>query len=131
MRAKIAIKNNPNNQKIARHIRDANRKKDNDIDISFTDDLKEIIFEGDFIWIPQKDWFEEEMLLEGQVKKKKKGLEIVPKDKGKTINLHLDAELVAELNEIRNHVMSKTQHDIVLDLFKRGLDQYNKENNKT
>lgn len=68
------------------------------------------------------------MVIEGQTKETEKGYEVRPKDKGKTINLHLDAELVAELNEIKNHVMSKTQHDIILDLFKKGLDQYNKEN---
>ncbi len=122
------MKNTPENQAIARQIRDANRTIANPIDISFKQDLTEIFFEGELIWIPKKDWFKSDMLLEGQVKNKEKGLEITPKDKGKTINLHLDADLVAELNEIRNHVMSKTQHDIVLELFKKGLDQYNKEN---
>ena len=130
MRAKIALKNTTKNQATARKIRDANREIDNPIDISFKEDLTAILFEGDLIWIPNEEWFEEEMLLEGQVRKKNNGIEIVPKDKGKTINLHLDAELVAELNEIRNHVMGKTQHDIVLELFKKGLDQYNKEKSK-
>lgn len=128
MKAKISLKNTIPNQEIARKMREANREANNPIDISFKEDLSEIFFEGERILIPEKSWFDEDMLVKGYAKEKDGAIEIFPQDKGKTINLHLDAELVAEINEIKNHIMSKTQHDIILDLFKKGLDLYNKEN---
>jgi len=128
VKAKIKLENNVPNQENARKIREANRKANNMIDISFKEDLTEIYFEGERILIPEKSMFTEDILVSGQVKEKDEVIEIFPKDKGKTVNLHLDADLVAELNEIKNHVASKTQHDIILELFKKGLDQYNKEN---
>ncbi|MCM3671191.1 hypothetical protein M3181_19720 [Mesobacillus maritimus] len=128
MKAKIKLENNVPNQENARKIREANRNANNMIDISFKEDLTEIYFEGERILIPEKSMFTEDILVSGQVKEKDEVIEIFPKDKGKTVNLHLDADLVAELNEIKNHVASKTQHDIILELFKKGLDQYNKEN---
>lgn len=128
MKAKIRLLNTVQNQEIARKIKQANQAANNTLDISFEKDLSQIFFEGDSIFIPDKSWFSDDMVIEGQAKESENGYEIRPRDKGKTINLHLDAELVAELNEIKNHVMSKTQHDIILDLFKKGLDQYNKEN---
>jgi hypothetical protein len=127
MKAKIRLENNVPNQETARKIREANRDANNPIDISFKEDLTEIFFEGERIFIPEKAMFTEEMLVHGQVKEKADALEIIPKDKGKTVNLHLDADLVAELNEIKNHIVSKTQHDIILEIFKKGMDQYNKE----
>ncbi|MBM7648623.1 hypothetical protein JOC78_001569 [Bacillus ectoiniformans] len=128
MKARIKLKNTTQNQEIARKLKEANKKNEYPVDISFSKDLTEIFFEGECIWIPKKEWFDESMLLEGYANEKESGYEIKPRDKGKTVNLHLDAELVAELNEIKNHVISKTQHDILLELFKKGLDQYNKEN---
>jgi hypothetical protein len=128
VKAKIRLENTVSNQDKARRIREANRKGENMLDISFKEDLTEIFIEGERILVPEKSLFHEEMLMSGTVKEKDGSIEILPQDKGKTVNLHLDAELVAELNEIKNHVMSKTQHDIILELFKKGLDQYNKEN---
>jgi len=127
MKAKIRLENNVPNQETARKIREANREANNPIEISFKEDLTEIVFEGERILIPEKTMFTEEMLVHGQVKEKADTIEIAPKDKGKTVNLHLDADLVAELNEIKNHIVSKTQHDIILEIFKKGMDQYNKE----
>ncbi|MFT8322292.1 MAG: hypothetical protein ABF649_15455 [Bacillus sp. (in: firmicutes)] len=124
MKVKIKLENTVENQTIGRNIRDLNREVNNSIDISFNSDLSEIYFEGEEILIGQKDWISSEMLVEGQIKEKENGYIIQPKDKGKTINLYLDAELVEELNEIRRHVISKTQHDIVLEVFKKGLDQF-------
>ncbi|MGP7818179.1 hypothetical protein [Niallia sp. 01092] len=127
MKAKIKMKNTTKNQEIGRKIRDSNHKDGNLIEISFNSDLSEIFFEGEEISITQKEWFSNDMLVEGQLKEKENGYIILPKDKGKTINLYLDSELVKELNEIRRHVISKTQHDIVLEVFKKGLDHYKKE----
>ncbi|KMY53301.1 hypothetical protein AC623_04270 [Bacillus sp. FJAT-27231] len=128
MKVKMKLPNTVANQEIARKIKQANQKANNTLDISFEKDLTTIYFEGDWILIPDKSWFSDHIIVEGQAKELENSYEIRPKNRGKTINLHLDAELVAELNEIKNHVMSKTQHDIILDLFKKGLDQYNKEN---
>ncbi|KAB2338029.1 hypothetical protein F7731_00135 [Cytobacillus depressus] len=130
MKAKISLKNTTKNQEIARQIKQANRETNHILQISFKEDFSEILFEGESIFISNKDWFSSIILLEGHAKETGIGYEIKPKDKGKTINLHLEGELVAEINEIRNHVKSKTQHDIILELFKKGLDQYNKENKK-
>ncbi|WP_203364307.1 hypothetical protein [Bacillus sp. REN10] len=127
MKVKIALENNVPNQTIARKIKQANQQANHFLTISFEQDLSKIYFEGDIIIIPDKSFFSEAIIIEGQAKEIENGYEIRPKDKGKTINLHLDADLVAELNEIKNHVISKTQHDIILDLFKKGLDQYNQE----
>lgn len=128
MKAKIQLANTVPNQEVARKIKQANEASGNRLHISFEKDLSTIFIEGEWIVIPNKTWFTNDILIEGQAMENEDSYEIKPKDKGKTINLHLDAELVAELNEIRNHVMSKTQHDLILDLFKKGLDQYNKEN---
>ncbi|MET3507376.1 hypothetical protein [Halalkalibacter oceani] len=127
MKVKIKLENTTSNQEIARQIRDANERAHNPVSISFNETLSEIYFEGEYISIPEADWFSDDMLLEGQVKQSEAGLEIHPKDKGKTVNIHFDADLVAELNEIKQHVRNKTQHEIVLELFRKGLDQYNKE----
>lgn len=131
MRVKIKMKNTLENQQIGRKIRYANREISNSVEINFEKDLSEFHIEGKFIWIPKKTWFSNKMLIEGQVKEKGDGIEIKPKERGKTINLHLDADLVSELNEIRKHVLGKTQHDLVLELFKKGMDQYNKEKNNS
>lgn len=124
MKAKIKLKNTKANQEKARLIRDANRLNERAITISFSEDVMDIFFEGEFIRIPDEQIFSDITLLEGQAQKQDGGYDIQPADKGKTVNLHLDAGLVAELNEIRQHVMSKTQHDLLLEIFKKGLDQY-------
>lgn len=115
------------NQHIARQLRDANRQADNTLHVSFDADLKYIILKGNQIVVPDKHVFSDEMNIEGELKKKGKGYLIQPKDKGKTVNLHLDSELVSELEEIKRHVQSKTQHDLLLTVFKKGLAQYKSE----
>lgn len=124
MKAKIKLKNTKENQEKARLIRNANRCNEQAVTISFSDDVTDIFFEGNVIRIPSQYLLEDITVIEGQVKKREDGYDIQPFDKGKTVNLHLDAGLVAELNEIRQHVMSKTQHDMILEIFKKGLAQY-------
>ncbi|MCI2253760.1 hypothetical protein L2D08_05215 [Domibacillus sp. PGB-M46] len=124
MKAKISIQNTRDNQEKARLIRDENRNSGHSLAISFSEDAKEIFFEGSMIQVPDRVAFGDITVLEGQVKKREGGFDVQQADKGKTVNLHLDAGLVAELNEIRQHVMSKTQHDIILEIFKKGLDHY-------
>lgn len=84
--------------------------------------------EGDQIYLPDRRMLTQDVSVEGQLKEKGKGYEIIPKDKGKTVNLHLDSELVAELEQIKLHFHHKTQHDVLLELFKKGIDQYKTEN---
>lgn len=124
MKAKIKLQNTVQNQEAARLIRDENRSSSHPLAISFPDQATDILFESDLIHIPETVPLELITIVEGQAKKQNDGYIIQPSDKGKTINLHLDAGLVAELNEIRQHVMSKTQHDIILEIFKKGLDHY-------
>jgi hypothetical protein len=127
MKAQIKLENNFMNQEIAREIRDRNRDEENLLQVSFSDDLSAIILEGEKIWIPEKELLTDELSIEGNIKEIGKRYEITPKDRGKTVNLHLDVDLVAELEQIKSHVKNKTQHDLLLEFFKRGLDQYKKE----
>ncbi len=127
MKAKLSLKNTLPNQEKGRQIRDANRNLEPALHISFSEDLAEIIIEGRQIVLPDKAMLTKDIVVEGQLKDKGKGYEILPKDRGKTVNLHLDSELVAELDQIRQHFHNKTQHDLLLELFKKGLDQYKVE----
>lgn len=124
MKAKIKIQNTPANQEKARLIRNETRSSGHPAAISFSEDVTDIFFESDLIRIPDSVPFDVITVLEGQSKMRDGGYDIQPVDKGKTINLHLDAGLVAELNDIRQHVLSKTQHDIILEIFKKGLDHF-------
>lgn len=128
MKVKLTLVNNPTNQEKGRIIRDANRDMGVPLHISFSDDLSKIVIEGEHIFLPKKSMLTDEILIDGQLKEKGRGYEIISKDKGKTVNLHLDSELAAELEQIKLHFQHKTQHDVLLELFKKGLDQYKIEN---
>lgn len=124
----IEIKNTNDNILIARKIRDANKDSSEGFTLKFTEDNSMIIMEGEKLTIPDKALLTSEMKVNGMIKPLPIGFEILDKEKGKTVNLHLDAELVKEINIIRSYVKSKTQHDVLLELFKKGLEQYKKEN---
>ncbi|MGO0061227.1 hypothetical protein ACTID9_14600 [Brevibacillus fluminis] len=128
MKVKITLENNACNQEKGRLIRDANRELGYPLHISFSEDLTRIVMEGEHIYLPDREMLSPDLSVEGQLKEKGKGYEIFPKDKGKTVNLHLDSELVAELEQIKQHFHHKTQHDVLLELFKKGIDQYKTEN---
>lgn len=127
MKANVRLKNNKENQAIARQIRDHNLHLENKVTISFEAGLSEILFSGEKILIPRAVWDKKLFIIDGEAREEKNNCVIEPSEKGKTVNLHLDAELVDELNKIKEHVLSKTQHEIVLDLFKKGLHQYKSE----
>ncbi|MMZ54317.1 hypothetical protein D1872_161360 [compost metagenome] len=124
----IEIKNTNNNILIARKIRDANKDSADGFNLKFTEDNSMIVMEGEKLTIPDKALLTGEMKVNGMIKPLSDGFEILDEEKGKTVNLHLDAELVKEINVIRSYVKSKTQHDVLLELFKKGLEQYKKEN---
>ncbi|MFT9848012.1 hypothetical protein [Aneurinibacillus sp. REN35] len=124
----IEIKNTNDNILIARKIRDANKGAIEGFTLKFTEDNSAIVIEGEKLFIPDKMLLTSDMKISGMIKPLPDGFEILDEEKGKTVNLHLDAELVKEINVIRSYVKSKTQHDVLLELFKKGLEQYKKEN---
>ncbi|MBN6185981.1 hypothetical protein JQN58_03145 [Aneurinibacillus sp. BA2021] len=125
--ASIEMKNTNDTILIARKIRDVNKKAGIGFTIKFTDDHRTLVIEGERLIIPDRAMLTGEMEIHGVLKPSPDGFEIVDEEKGKTVNLHLDAELVKEINVIRSYVKSKTQHDVLLELFKKGLAQYKKE----
>lgn len=127
MRVKLKLPNEPFYQKVAREIRDLNQNKAQVIEISFPSDMSFIIFEGECISLINDNWFDEDMVMVGEIKAHDDLINIVPTTKGKTVNLKLDPGLTKELDSIRNHVLNKTQHEIVLEIFKKGLEEFNKE----
>jgi hypothetical protein len=124
----IEIKNTNENILIARKIRDENKRAANQFSLRFSEDNSSIIMEGEKLVIPEKKLLIEEMQIHGILRPYGNGFEITDGEKGKTVNLHLDAELVKEINTIRSYVKSKTQHDVLLELFKKGLEQFKREN---
>lgn len=124
----IEIKNTNDNILIARKIRDANKRAIERFTLKFTEDNSAIIMKGEKLLIPDKMLLTSDMKVNGMIKPLPDGFEILDEEKRKTVNLHLDAELVKEINVIRSYVKSKTQHDVLLELFKKGLEQYKKEN---
>lgn len=127
MDVSVKIENTLYNQKLARKIRDLNDELKNNIQVSFNDDITLIILEGESIFIPNKELLPRDSIISGIIKKRDQYVEIQPKEKGKIVNLRLDSELVEELSRIRQHVSNKTQHDIILDVFRKGIEQYNNE----
>ncbi len=128
MRVSLTLDNTLDNQHVSRRIKESNREKNNDIAISFSNDLKKIVLEGESIYVPDAHVLErEDIRVSGEVKCHEGGCEITAKEKGKTVNLHLDSHLVEELDQIRKHVSSRTQHDLLLEIFIRGIKDIKSE----
>ncbi|MDQ0338228.1 hypothetical protein J2S00_001012 [Caldalkalibacillus uzonensis] len=123
----IEMKNTVENQHLARQIRSLNEDLENQIYIRFNENVTKIILEGNMIYIPDKKSLPQDSRITGVLRKKNRHYILKPKEKSKTVNLHLDSELVEELTRIRQHVRNKTQHEILLELFKKGLEQYHHE----
>lgn len=120
----LKLPNSLEYQELSRQIRDLNKSQQNDVTISFSEDLKKIVVEGETIFLPDDSALDEQAECSGEIKSRDQLVKIVPEDRGKTVNLHLDFHLAKELEEIRKHVSSKTQQDILLDIFKKGIQQY-------
>ncbi len=125
--AAITLPNTADNQERCRHIRDFHKKKGQPLTIRFSEGLTHIILEAPCLYVPDQQTLGKDVTVNGNVKKCTSHYEIHPKGKGKTINLHLDSELVAELEQIRTHVASKTQHEVILEMFIRGMRAYKAE----
>lgn len=123
----ITMANTIETQAICRQIRSYHKKLEQPLHVAFNTDATEISLEAAILYIPDKKLLPNEAVIHGLVKKTAKHYEIHPRAKSKTINLHLDSELVAELEQIRQHVQSKTQHDVILEMFIRGMRAYREE----
>ncbi|TQK75261.1 hypothetical protein FB479_101873 [Brevibacillus sp. AG162] len=129
--AVITLENTVANQERSRQIRDLHKKKGQTLAIRFSEELTHIILEAPCLYIPDQEWLDEAIVIEGIVKKSAEYYELHPRTKGKTVNLHLDSELVAELELIRSLVSSKTQQEVLRELFVRGMRSYLAEKEAT
>jgi hypothetical protein len=123
----LMLPNTPENQALCRQIRDAHKKRSQPLTIRFDEGLTHIILEAPWLYVPDQRALGKDVQIRGQVRKMGAHYEIHPRVKGKTINLHLDSELVAELEQIRAHVASRTQHEVILEMFIRGMRAYQAE----
>lgn len=122
--AVITLENTVANQEISRQIRDLHKKRGQPLAIRFSEELTHIILEAACLYIPDKELLDTAIAIEGTWKKTAEHDELHPRSKGKTVNLHLDSELVAELELIRALVSSKTQQEVIRELFIRGMRSY-------
>ncbi|MGG1661220.1 hypothetical protein [Brevibacillus sp. NRS-1366] len=122
--AVITLKNTPANQEISRQIRDFHKKKGQPLAIRFSEELTHIILEASCLYLHDPKLLDSTTVIDGHLRKSAGHYEIHPRSKGKTINLHLDSELVAELAQIRSLVSSKTQQEVIRELFIRGMRSY-------
>ncbi|USG68110.1 hypothetical protein NDK47_12845 [Brevibacillus ruminantium] len=125
--ASLMLTNTFENQEVSRQIRDFHKKKGQPLTVRFSEELTHIVLEAACLYLPSRKALGKEAQIEGVLKKNGTHYEIHPRSKGKTINLHLDSELVAELEQIRTKVSSKTQHEVILEMFIRGLRAYQQE----
>lgn len=123
----IRLPNTIENQDYSRQIRDFHKKRGQPLSIRFSEELTHIVLEAPCLYLPQRKALGKGAIVDGVLKKNGSHYEIHPRSKGKTINLHLDSELVAELEQIRMKVSSKTQHEVILEMFIRGLRAYQAE----
>ncbi|HBZ79920.1 MULTISPECIES: hypothetical protein [Brevibacillus] len=122
--AVIMLENTVDNQAFSRQIRDFHKKKGQPLAIRFSEELTHIILEAPCLYIPDPMQLDPRTILDGTIRQVASHGEIHPRHKGKTVNLHLDSELVAELEQIRALVSSKTQQEVIRELFVRGMRSY-------
>jgi len=122
--ATITLENTVHNQEISRQIRDFHKKKGQPLTIRFSEELTHIILEAPCLYLPHADHLDQIAVFEGHLRKCPHHCEVHPRSKGKTVNLHLDSELVAELEQIRSLVSSKTQQEVIREMFIRGMRSY-------
>ncbi|MGN7470412.1 hypothetical protein [Brevibacillus sp. SAFN-007a] len=122
--AVIMLENTVDNQELSRQIRDFHKKKGQPLAIRFSEALTHIILEAPCLYLPDPTQLDPRAILDGHIRQTAGHGEVHPRSKGKTVNLHLDSELVAELEQIRALVSSKTQQEVVRELFVRGMRAY-------
>jgi len=122
--AVMTLENTLANQQISRSIRDFHKKRGQPLAIRFSEEMTRIILEAPCLCLPGPHPPDAKAVIDGQLRKCAGHVEIHPRSKGKTINLHLDSELVAELELIRSRVSSKPQSEVIRELFIRGMRSY-------
>lgn len=122
--AVITLENTVSNQEISRQIRDFHKKKGQPLAIRFSEELTHIILEAPCLYLHDPELLGSDTVIDGHLRKCPGHYEIHPRSKGKTINLHLDSELAAELAHIRALVSSKTQQEVIREMFIRGMRSY-------
>lgn len=128
--AVLTLQNNAVNQERSRQIRDYHKKKGQTLTIRFSEDLAHILLEAPCLFIPDPSLLGEGAVLDGWVKTCPDHLELYPQQEGTTIHLQLDSELMAELEQIRSLVSSKTQAEVIQEMLMRGLRSYQAEQKK-
>jgi hypothetical protein len=122
--AAITMKNHLENQEISRQIRDFHKKKGQPLAIRFSEELTHIILEAPCLFIPSPSFLCTDAMITGTVRTFPNHTEIVPAKSGETINLYLNSELIAELEQIRSLVSHKTQDEVIQEMLMRGLRSY-------
>lgn len=134
--AEVSLLNTTENIKFARQIRILNQKEDANIEVYFSMDYTKIHFSGEIIYLPKEvTHLKEFTILEGELVTLRGESCILDRNRAKTVNIHLNSELVAEINAIRDYItlnknLAKnittgegTQHEILLEMLRRGIDK--------
>ena len=135
--AQVMLVNTAENIKTARTIRQLNQEKDAILTAHFSDDYHEIYLQGEMIYLPQNVFVHKDFtIVDGELVTLRGECCILDRNRSKTVNVHLDSELVAEINAIKDYIaLNKTrvqdlnlpaegtQHEIILAMLKRGIDK--------
>lgn len=139
--AAITLGNSKKGIKLAREIRNLNHKKSASLIIGFSENNQEIHINGEIIYLPPTLSVEDDCLeINGEVVKTQDNLCVIDMIRPKTVNVHLDSELVGEINAIREFILNNkemisnpeikdttTQHEILLAVLRRGVNQLKKD----
>lgn|GEM_PF-6350360 len=130
--AEVILRNTPKNLKLSRQIRDLNQSEDASIDIHFSDDYQQVYFSGELIYLPHQVVSEGDFAVSnGELVTLRGKYCVLNRNRAKTVNVHLDSDLVAEINAIRDYISlhkslitpEGTQHEIILEMLRRGIDK--------
>ncbi|WP_126426691.1 hypothetical protein [Brevibacillus marinus] len=117
----LTLPNTPAHQQLCREIRDFHNRQKRPLTITFPEQMTRIRLEAACLYLPDQRALSAEAVIDGIVKKRGSHYEIHPRGRGKTVNLHLDPALLAELEQIRGHLSGKTQREAIRELLVRGL----------
>lgn len=133
--AEVSLLNTPKGLKLARQIRELNDREDASIEVCFSDDYQKVYFSGEIIYLPHEVLsYEGVTMSDGELVTLHGKSCILNRNRAKTVNVHLDSDLVAEINAIREYIsLNKsriqditpegTQHEIILEMLRRGIDK--------
>ncbi len=138
--AGIVLENSGDGIKLARKIRNMNNEKSSMLSIEFLEDNRKIQLNGEVVYLPNEiDTKQECSDIIGEVIETEDCLCIIDIVRPKTVNVHLDSELVAEISAIQECFLNKkanyskqkmkdaTQHEVMLAVLRRGIHQFKKD----